>query len=192
MRAHALHARVTLFGRHFQRAANGFGELLDVVGIDEERVAQFAGGAGELAEDQDAVFVLARGDIFLGDEIHAVVQRGDHAEIGGAIVGINLLMGVMAAVKDDGLPLVALKARVDALGFGFHFVEKILIALDVGAAGRAELDEGEAARRTADIFEEALDAAETLEYSLGVVDAVHAEAEENRVRAGGFENRGAA
>ena len=75
-------------------------------GIHQQSVAQFAGGAGELAQNQHTAFVPARRQKFLGDQVHAVVQRRDHAEICRAVVGCNLVVAMLPLQEHDGLPLV--------------------------------------------------------------------------------------
>ena len=156
---------------------DGIGKLLDVVRIDEQSVGQFVGGAGERAEDQDAAFIVARSDEFLGHQIHAVVQRSDQANGSSAVVAADLLVGVMPVEQNDRPPATGGKAAVDAVGLGGHFLEKLLVARDVGAARRANLHEGEAALVSGIEFEKALDAAEAFMNSLGVVDAIDADAE---------------
>ena len=87
-------------------SANGFGGLLDVVRIHQQSVAQFARGSGELAQDQYAAFVAARGEELLGHQVHTVVQRGHQAEIGGAIVAFNLLVAMVPLEKTMGFHLL--------------------------------------------------------------------------------------
>ena len=55
--------------------------LVEVVRIDDERLGQLARRAGERAEHQHAALVVARGDELLGDQVHAVVQAADVAEV---------------------------------------------------------------------------------------------------------------
>ena len=43
------------------------------------------GGAGQLAENQHAVHVVAGGDKFLGHQVHPIMQRRHDAEAGAAI-----------------------------------------------------------------------------------------------------------
>ena len=58
--------------------------LVGIVGIDDQRFGQLPRGAGELRQDEHAVIVVARGDEFLGDQVHAVMQAADETQIGGA------------------------------------------------------------------------------------------------------------
>src|SRR5260221_654686 len=81
--AHAGHQLTLLLFAHFDGLANGAGELVHVVGIDEQRVTKFLRSTGETAEDKHTAIVFAGGDEFLGHQIHAVVERGDQAYRGG-------------------------------------------------------------------------------------------------------------
>src|SRR5258708_19641967 len=85
---------------------------------------------------------------------------------------------MMAFEKDDGLPATGLKARVDALSFGGDVVEQRLVALNLGATGSADLNEGEAALVRGVKLEEELDAAEALENAFGVIDTIDANSQE--------------
>src|SRR5687768_2924485 len=61
---------------HFERPPDRVGDVLRIVRVDEERLFELFGGAGELRQDQHARVVrILRGDIFLGDEVHAVAKR---------------------------------------------------------------------------------------------------------------------
>src|SRR5258708_21553169 len=85
---------------------------------------------------------------------------------------------MMAFEKDDGLPATGLKARVDALSFGGDVVEQRLVALNLGATGSADLNEGEAALVRGVKLEEELYAAEALENAFHVIDAIDANSQE--------------
>src|SRR5262249_19427329 len=54
------------------------GDVLGLVGIDQEGVAQLVRGAGELREHEDAVAVGVACDVLLGDQVHAV-EGDEHA-----------------------------------------------------------------------------------------------------------------
>jgi hypothetical protein len=49
-------------------------EIVDRIRVHGQRFLEFAGGAGQLAQDQDAILVVTRRHEFLGDEVHAVAQ----------------------------------------------------------------------------------------------------------------------
>ena len=59
------HPLALLGRRHGQRLVQRVGALLDVVRIDDQRLRQLARRAGEAAQDQHAVLVVARGDELL-------------------------------------------------------------------------------------------------------------------------------
>ena len=48
--------------------------LLDMIGIDDQCLVQFARGARELRQDQHAEFIVARSDEFFRYQVHAVMQ----------------------------------------------------------------------------------------------------------------------
>ena len=83
MRRLAMRSRCSA-GGIVARAVQRIGGLLDVVRVDDQRLGHLARGAGEAAQDQHALLVVARGDELLAHQVHAVVQAGDHADVGGA------------------------------------------------------------------------------------------------------------
>ncbi len=82
---HAAHALALLRLGHGQRSVERLRALLDVVRINDECLVQLARSAGELGQYQDAQLVIARSNEFFGDQIHAVMQAGDDADIAAAI-----------------------------------------------------------------------------------------------------------
>src|SRR6266581_9607464 len=80
--AHPRHPRAPLLRGHGHRGPDGVGHAIDVIRVDEQGIAELGGGARELAQDQRPVLVVAHRDELLGHQVHPVVQRGDHAEIG--------------------------------------------------------------------------------------------------------------
>jgi len=71
--------------------------------------------------------------------------------------------------------VASLEARVDAVGVGRHVGQQILIAIDIGAAGSANLDKGEAPLVGRVELEKEFDGAKTLENAFRVVDAIDAD-----------------
>jgi len=71
--------------RHGQRPLQGIGGAADVVGIDEQRLVELLGRAGEARQHQHArVGRVLRCDEFLGHQVHPVAQWRDHADARGA------------------------------------------------------------------------------------------------------------
>src|SRR5262245_18544235 len=153
--AHAVHAVTPLFGGHGDGTMNRGGHVLDVVGVHQQRIAKVVRGAGESAQDQDAVVIVARGDEFLGDEIHAVVERRDHAEVGEPVEGVDLAVIVMPLAIHDGLPAALAEIRVERTHHLPRLLLNRLIARDATAAGRGDLDEREAPAILGPALEEA-------------------------------------
>jgi len=142
--SHALHPPGLLLFGHLQRPMDGISELRNVIGIDQQRVREFVRCACKSAEDQHSLLVLARGYVFLGHQIHSIVQRGHHAEGRSAVKARNLFVRMVFFAKHDGFPACRLETQVDPLRFGADFVEEILVALNVRTAGCADLHKRQA------------------------------------------------
>ena len=71
-------------------------QLLRVPRVDDDTAVQTLSGSREFREDQNAVAVSLRGDVFIGDEIHPVSGGGHDARIGDGVERKQL-------VKVDGL-----------------------------------------------------------------------------------------
>ena len=108
--AHVAHAIDGFFDAHVEGLRDCFGGCQNIVWVDEDGVMQLARRAGELAENQDATLVRASGNKFLGHQIHAIVEGGDHAQMRHAVVALHLAMIVLAILKDDRPPLTAFEA----------------------------------------------------------------------------------
>ena len=98
-------------------------------------------GARKPAQDQCPLVVVARGNELLGHKIHAVVEGRDQAQVRGLVVSLDFLMRVMPLQVNDRLPTGGLKAPIDSVSFGPDIPQKIVIALDVGAARVSDLHE---------------------------------------------------
>ena len=102
--AHARHGLCLLLLAHFQSLADGAGQLVHVVRVDEQRIAQLLRRPGETAQDECAAIVLPGGDEFLGHEIHPVVERSDQANRSRAIEAGDLLVRMVPLEEDDRFP----------------------------------------------------------------------------------------
>src|SRR6266850_5924897 len=83
-------------------------------------------------------------------------------------------MRMVALEEDNRFPAAGLETRVDAVGLSGNLVQQILIALDIGTAGRSDLDKGKVALVGRVKLEKKLDGPDALENALGVVDAINA------------------
>src|SRR5436189_6342349 len=85
--SHALHPRAALGLSHEECFQNRVGHLLDIIRIDELGAGlELLGRAGELAQDEHAIFLDTARAIFLGYEIHSVLERRHEADVASAIV----------------------------------------------------------------------------------------------------------
>ena len=160
-----------LLARHVERAADGRGRLGHIERIHEQRFDQLTRCAGKSAQDQHAVIVIARGHEFLGDQVHAVVQAVDDAEIGGAIELEHLLRILMLADQYDRLPIGGGEARVDALHFGHCGLLQCPVGRKLAARGRGDLQQRHATMQARVLLQQQLERQEAFEQSLGEIPA---------------------
>ena len=79
---HRIPAFPPLIEAHGQRAGDLPRHAVDVVRVDQERGVKLFGRAGEFRQHQHAgIERVLRRDIFLGDQIHAVLQRRHQADL---------------------------------------------------------------------------------------------------------------
>ena len=126
-------ARAALLARHHERAVVLLGRAFEVVRVDLERLGQLPRRAGELAQHQHAVSVGPRGDELLGDQIHAVAQRGHEHHVGGAIERDQVGLGQPAEDVVHGHPSRRAERAVDPTDQPVHQRAKILVGANVGA-----------------------------------------------------------
>ena len=180
--AHAAHPGPLLGRRHRQSQMQGGRTLIDVVRIDDQRLGQLSGRAGELAEDQHALLVVSRRDEFFGHEIHAVMQAADDAEVGPSVIGGDVLRIVMFDPQINGLVSLSPESLIDAFGRGDDLLRELLILLNLGAAGSGDLDEGERADPFRLQLQQPFNGKEPLENALRIVQPFDADTDAMRVR----------
>ena len=101
--AHRRHALALLGGLHAEPGDERGARLPHVVGVHDERLGELARGAGELAEHEHALFVVAGGDELLGDEVHAVVEAAHVADVRRPEVRVDGGGLVVRPAQHDGL-----------------------------------------------------------------------------------------
>src|SRR5437667_4012370 len=85
--SHALHPRSALGTGHAKCFQNCVGNFLDIVRINQQCAGfELLRRAGELTEDKRTVFVDAAGTIFLGYQIHSVLERRYKRDVAPAVV----------------------------------------------------------------------------------------------------------
>ena len=172
VRPQALHSGFDLFPRHLEGGAYGAGQLVGIVRIDDQGIRQLMARPGKTAQNQGALFVQARCNVLLGDQVHPIVKGGHEAKIGSAIIRSNFRAVVVSLQKHDRFPGARAEAAVDSIRFHFDFLHQILIAPDVSPAGRPDLNKGKPPLVVRILIEKPFDSAKPLRNALGVVDAV--------------------
>ena len=84
-------------------------------------------------------------------------------------------MAVLALQQNDRLPLIRPESPVDALNFGLDLGLQIVVALDVRAAWRSDLNEGKHSLIARILLQESLDRQKPLQNPFGVIEAVDAQ-----------------
>src|SRR5207247_11423117 len=89
-------------------------ELRHVVRCYDEGRPHLLGCTGQLAEDQDAAWLLLRRDILLRDEVHPVSKRGDDRHIAHSVEGDELVEVELAVHVSNRRPRNRAVPAVDA------------------------------------------------------------------------------
>ena len=128
------------------RGRNGARHAVDVVRIDQQRGVELVGGAGEFRQHQHAGIGRVLGcDIFLGDQVHAVLQRRHHADLRGAIEpGKHGLAKALVEIADRRPVDLAVNA-VDVGDELCDFALQVAVGLDRAARGRCDLQQRDGA-----------------------------------------------
>ena len=71
--AHGAHACPPLVERHVDRLEQRVGKAVHVVRVDDYGLTQLLRRAGQPAEHEHAIIIIARGYKFLGNKVHTVV-----------------------------------------------------------------------------------------------------------------------
>jgi len=176
-RSHPFHAGLLFGGVHLEGEPDGLGQLFGVIGIHDQRIPQLAGSPREPAQDQDPTLVVPRRHEFLGHQVHPVVEGCHHAHVGRFVERQDLPVAVVFLQKDDGPVVLGLELPVDPFGLLLDLRQKVMVALDVGAAGSPDLDEDEFPLIPGVFLQETFNPAEPFQDALGVIHPFHADAE---------------
>ena len=128
--------------------------------------------AGEAAQDERAVLVVAHRDELLRHQVHAVVERGHHAEVGVTVVGPDIAVLMMRLQIEEGPPRLRLERLVQLPDPVLDLALDLLVAIDHPAAGSGELHEYEPLAVFGIGLEEEAQRPDPLRQALGVVDAL--------------------
>ena len=169
---HAPHPLPFLTWVHLEGIVDRVCNLIGIIWIHNQRVFQLKTSTGEKAQNEDAIFVASRGDEFFRNQIHAVVQRCHQTNVRHSIIRLDLVVIEVPFQKDNWFPLPGLESLVDALRFRFYVRDQVLIAVDMGTAGSADLYMREAALVGRMLLQKPLNASKSLRDALGVVQPI--------------------
>ncbi|GJC91258.1 hypothetical protein ColKHC_00084 [Colletotrichum higginsianum] len=165
-----------LLGGHGEGVVDLDGDAREVPGVDVDGVLEGASGAAELGQDEGPVALALADDVLHARRVHAVADRGDEANVGGAQQGkVLVLAQVLGVVLDGGEAEAAVHAvdahdeLVDARGDAALGVV-VLLLLD--ARGRRDLDQHHLLAPVGVHFEEALKGLQLLGDAADRVEAV--------------------
>src|SRR3990170_5458341 len=113
---HDPHPVALLSHRHGQGHVQRGGALVDVVGVDDQRLGQLAGRARELAQYQHPPLVIPGGRELLRHQVHAVVQAAYVAHVRRAEVFVDVGRLVVLHFQQDGRRAPSCEAVVDPAG----------------------------------------------------------------------------
>ena len=173
--AHRLHPAADVLGIGVVRRLERRLHAVDVVGVDQPGLPQLVGGTGELREHQGAVTLEPARDVLLGDQVHAVAERGHDHDVGGAVEGSHLVLGVRRVqVRDDGTTDPA-QVAVDPADEAVDVVTEDPVLLDALARRRRDLDEDGVLDVEPAVADQLAEGPQPRVDALGVVEPVDAE-----------------
>ena len=144
--AHLAHAPARLAVGQRDGARDRLAQPDHVVRVHEQRLAQLAGGAGELREHEHAAAAVAGGHVLLADQVHAVAQRGHEHHIGSRVQSAEVLAReVVVLVVDRRVP-EAPELAVDAPDGALDALAQLAVGRHALAARRRDLHEHRLAR----------------------------------------------
>src|SRR5690606_8084040 len=128
--------------------------------------------AGELAEDEHALVLEVAGAVFLGDEVHAVLERGDEGRVTHAVVREELRLAERAERIMNRRPTRATVRPVDEADQAIDLVLQRLVVLDARATRNHDLDERDLLPQLGMALESVPEREDALRDALGVVEAI--------------------
>ncbi len=171
------HPGAALLGRHRERAVERRRGLLDVVGVDEERLRQLGRGARELGKHEHAVAVRPRRHELLRDEVHPVAQRRDEDRVRGAVEGDELRLREGSVEVVDRGPARRGELALQPADHRLDLVTELAVGADVLARGDGHLHEPHLPAQLRVVHEERLERREPAGDPLRVVEPVDPEQE---------------
>ena len=156
-------------------------DSLDVVRVDEEGIRELVRGPGELTQHQHAVVGVPAGDELLGDEVHAVSDRGDEHDVGRLIQRRDLgRFERLVDVVDRGRPDLR-EVAVDLAHELLDAASLVAIGADAIAARARNLYQHGVGHREPAFGEQLAERVKSLLDALRVVEPIDAQQHRTRV-----------
>ena len=173
--AHRGHALAGLGVGHVPRVQHGGLEPVDVVRVDEHRLLELLGGAGELREHESTRAVLPGRDVLLGHEVHPVPQGRDEHDVRGEVQGHHLLERVAVVQVADGGVGNGVELAVDPPHHALHEFAQLPVGVHALARRARDLDEHRVLHGDLPVLEQLAVGLDAVPDALGVVQAVHSQ-----------------
>ena len=143
------------------------------MGIDQQRGIELPGGAGEFRKHQHAgVERVLRRHILLGDQVHAVVQRGNEADPRGAVEARQFCLRKTPVQIPDRNPVDLGMTPVDIADERGKLLLELAIGVDLGARGHRDLQQRDRTSQCGLELQHAIECAQAIRQAFGIVDAI--------------------
>ncbi|OIQ64078.1 hypothetical protein GALL_543750 [mine drainage metagenome] len=145
------------------------------MGVDQQRCIQLVGRTGKFRQHQNAgVGWVLRGDVFLGDEIHPVMQGRYDANLGGAVQSRQYGLAKPPVEIADRGPVHFAMAAVDVADEFCKFALQIAVGLDCATRGYRDLQQGHRARKRRLQGPHPVERIDTVDEPLGIIQPIDA------------------
>ena len=147
--------------------------MLDIVWIDQQRIGfELLSRTGKLAQDEHTVIIDAAGAIFLGYEVHSILERGDKSDVARAIVREKIFAIEAAKVILHREPRASGETPVDIAHEPINAAFELMVSWNLHPARHNHLDEHDAATQLRIAFESVAKCAQSFRNSLAVIEPV--------------------
>ena len=174
--SHPFHARSALGIGHAECFQNCVGNFLDIVRINQQCAGfELLRRAGEMAKDEHAIFIDAAGTIFLGYQIHSVLERGDESDVALAVVREKVFAIEAAKMILHRQPVAGGEPAVDVADQAVDALLELVIPGNLHPARHHDLNEHHTAAQFRVAFQSVAVCAQPFRNSFTVIEPVHAE-----------------
>ena len=169
---HGRHQVSFFIFRQIQRQLKRFSDLVDIVRIYDQGVEQLLRGAGKFTQNQNPAFLFPTGDIFLGNQVHAVHQRGHQGHISQRIQSAQfaeiyrLMHKMNRDVRNGG------KLAVNFTDLHLHGFGQVPIGLHLPPGRHTDKDKHQVVTRAVAV-QKKLDCVQATGNTLGIIQTFH-------------------